>query len=32
MNLKEALELYFDDVPAPESTEPPIIASVEITA
>jgi len=32
VNLKEALELYFDDAPYPESTEPPIIASVEITA
>lgn len=32
VNLKEALELYFDDAPAPESTEPPITASVEITA
>jgi predicted RNase H-like HicB family nuclease len=31
-NLKEALELYFEDVPAPESSEPPIIASVEIAA
>lgn len=32
VNLKEALELYFDDTPAPQSVEPPIIASVEITA
>lgn len=32
VNLKEALELYFDDAPHPESTEPPIIASVEINA
>ena len=31
-NLKEALELYFEDVPAPESSEPPIIATVEIAA
>ena len=31
-NLKEALELYFEDVPAPESSEPPVIASVEIAA
>lgn len=31
-NLKEALELYFEDVPTPESSEPPIIASVEIAA
>ncbi|MBA3244190.1 MAG: type II toxin-antitoxin system HicB family antitoxin [Actinobacteria bacterium] len=31
-NLKEALELYFEDQPAPSSLEPPIIASVEIAA
>jgi predicted RNase H-like HicB family nuclease len=31
-NLQEALELYFEDAPLPESTEPPIIASVEIAA
>jgi predicted RNase H-like HicB family nuclease len=31
-NLKEALELYFEDVPAPDAGEPPIIASVEIAA
>ncbi|HXF97782.1 MAG TPA: type II toxin-antitoxin system HicB family antitoxin [Gaiellaceae bacterium] len=31
-NLKEALELYFEDAPTPESSEPPIIASVEIAA
>lgn len=31
-NVKEALELYFEDVPAPESSEPPIIATVEIAA
>lgn len=31
-NLKEALELYFEDVPAPDASEPPIIASVEIAA
>ena len=31
VNLKEALELYFDDTPAPQSVEPPIITSVEIT-
>jgi predicted RNase H-like HicB family nuclease len=31
-NLMEALELYFEDAPAPESSEPPIIASVEIAA
>ena len=29
-NLREALELYFEDEPPPESGEPPIIASVEI--
>ena len=31
-NLKEALELYFEDVPARDASEPPIIASVEIAA
>ncbi len=31
-NLKEALELYFEDAPAPDVGEPPIIASVEIAA
>jgi predicted RNase H-like HicB family nuclease len=31
-NLKEALELYFEDTPVPEGSEPPIIASVEIAA
>jgi predicted RNase H-like HicB family nuclease len=31
-NLREALELYFEDAPAPDSAEPPIIASVEIAA
>lgn len=31
-NLREALELYFEDAPLPESSEPPIIASVEIAA
>lgn len=29
-NLREALELYFDDQPFPESIEPPIIAPVEV--
>jgi predicted RNase H-like HicB family nuclease len=29
-NLREALELYFEDEPLPEGVEPPIIASVEI--
>ncbi len=31
-NLKEALELYFEDAPVPDMTEPPIIASVDIAA
>jgi predicted RNase H-like HicB family nuclease len=31
-NLREALELVFEDAPLPESNEPPIIASVEIAA
>lgn len=31
-NLREALELYFEDAPIPDLTEPPIIASVEIAA
>jgi predicted RNase H-like HicB family nuclease len=31
-NVREALELYFEDAPLPESNEPPIIASVEIAA
>ena len=31
-NLKEALELYFEDAPFPEEIEPPIIASVEVAA
>jgi hypothetical protein len=31
-NLREALELYFEDEPLPDATEPPIIASVEIAA
>jgi predicted RNase H-like HicB family nuclease len=31
-NLREALELYFEDAPFPESHEPPIITSVEIAA
>ena len=31
-NLREALELYFEDEPLPEGVEPPIIASVEIAA
>lgn len=31
-NLREALELYFEDAPLPDSLEPPIITSVEIAA
>jgi predicted RNase H-like HicB family nuclease len=31
-NLREALELYFEDEPVPEGVEPPIIASVEVAA
>lgn len=31
-NLKEALELYFEDVPLPEDPEPLLIATVEISA
>ena len=31
-NLKEALELYFEGQPLPEGLEPPIIASVELSA
>ena len=31
-NLKEALELYFEDEVLPESIEPPIIATIELTA
>ncbi len=31
-NLREALELYFEDTPVPERVEPLIIASVEIAA
>jgi predicted RNase H-like HicB family nuclease len=31
-NLKEALELYFEDGSGPDVGEPPIIASVEIAA
>ncbi len=31
-NLREALELYFEDAPIPDISEPPIIASVEIAA
>lgn len=31
-NLREALELYFEDAPAPDLGEPPIVASVEVAA
>lgn len=31
-NLKEALELYFEDAPLPEDAAPPIIATVELSA
>ena len=31
-NLREALELYFEDAPMPDVFEPPIIASVDIAA
>lgn len=31
-NLREALELYFEDSELPEAIEPPIIATVELSA
>jgi predicted RNase H-like HicB family nuclease len=31
-NLREALELYFEDAPVPDLAEPLIIASVDIAA
>lgn len=31
-NLKEALELYFENEPLPEGLEPPLIKTVEIAA
>jgi len=31
-NLKEALELYVEDMPLPEEMESPIIATVELSA
>ena len=31
-NLKEALELFFEDQPLPADLEPPIIASLDLTA
>ena len=30
-NLREALELYFEDQPLPDDVQPPIIAPVEIS-
>jgi predicted RNase H-like HicB family nuclease len=31
-NLKEALELYFEDEPLPSEIEPPIIVTLELSA
>lgn len=31
-NLKQALELYFEDTPLPEGVVPPVIARVELSA
>ena len=31
-NVKEALELYFEDQPLPSEVEPPIIASLDLSA
>ena len=31
-NLREALELYFEDAPAPDLAERPIITTIEIAA
>ena len=31
-NLKEALELYFEDEPLPAEIEPPIITTLELSA
>lgn len=31
-NLREALELYFEDEALPEAIEPPIIATVQLSA
>lgn len=31
-NLKEALELYFEDASLPDGLEPPLIATVELSA
>ena len=32
VNLREALELYFEDTPRPDGVDPVVIASVEIAA
>ena len=32
VNLREALELYFEDEALPEAIEPPIIATVQLSA
>lgn len=32
LNLREALELYFEDEVLPEAVEPPIIATIELSA
>ena len=32
VNLREALELYFEDEALPEGLQPPIIATVELSA
>jgi predicted RNase H-like HicB family nuclease len=29
-NLREALELYFEDMPVPERPEPPTVTSIEV--
>ena len=31
-NLREALELYFEDVPLPSGSEPPLIVKLQIAA
>jgi predicted RNase H-like HicB family nuclease len=31
-NLREALELYFEDEDLPEGLEPPVIAAIELSA
>ena len=32
VNLREALELYFEDQPYPEGVEPPVIAAIDLPA